>query len=90
MTDYAPFEGHGRREPSALVLVERVWRLRSPSGRVLSCTLYLHPHGIEARCGYRDEVDLLMSQVRKTPDEAKVIAAVWKQAAIEKGFEEVS
>jgi hypothetical protein len=82
---YSPFEGR-RREPAMPVLVERLWRLRSPSGRVLSCALYLHPHGIESRCGYRDEADLLMSVVEKTPDAAKAIAEEWKQSAIEKGF----
>ena len=33
--------------------------------------LYLHPHGIEARCGYGNEEDLLMSQVERTPDAAQ-------------------
>jgi len=55
----------------------------------MSCGLYLHPLGIEARCGYRDEDDLLMSQVTKMPDEAKAIAQEWRQGAIEKGFTEV-
>jgi hypothetical protein len=44
---------------------------------VLSCALYLHPHGIEARCGYRNEDDLLMSQVERTPEAAKARADEW-------------
>ena len=33
--------------------------------------LYLHPHGIEARCGYGNEEDLLISQVERSPDAAQ-------------------
>jgi hypothetical protein len=63
--------------------------VRAQSGKVMSCGLYLHPHGIEARCGYHDEADLLMSQVERTPDAAKARADEWKQTAIAKGFEEL-
>jgi hypothetical protein len=52
---YTLFGGE-RLGPPTLVFVERVWRLRHPrSGKVLSCALYLHPHGIETRCGYQSE-----------------------------------
>jgi len=50
----------------------------------------LHPLGIEVRCGYQDEENLLMSQVEKPPDDGRALAAEWKQMVIEKGFEEVA
>ena len=49
----------------------------------------LHPHGIEARCGYGNEEDLLMSQVERTPDTARARADEWKQTALAKGFQEL-
>jgi hypothetical protein len=53
---YTPFSGRHHETPTP-VLVERLWRARKRAdGAVLSCGLYLHPHGIEARCGFDDEV----------------------------------
>jgi hypothetical protein len=87
---YTPFGGRIQGPPT-LTLVERLWRLRNPRNfRVLSCGLYLHPHGIEARCGYDNEANLLWSQVTKLPDEARARAEEWKAFAIEKGFTEVT
>ena len=52
---YSPFRERWSGPPSP-VLVQRLWRVqKAHSANVLSCGLYLHPHGIEARCGYRDE-----------------------------------
>ena len=88
MTDegYSPFSGR-HSGPPVPVLVERLWRLQNTQdGAVLSCGLYLHPLGIEARCGYANEESLLMSQVEKTPDAARARADEWKQTAIDKGF----
>jgi hypothetical protein len=83
---YTPFAGRHHRPPEP-VLVQRLWRAQKPQSQtVLSCGLYLHPIGFEARCGYGNEEDLLMSQVEKTPDEARASANEWKQAAIDKGF----
>jgi hypothetical protein len=39
---------------------------------------------ISSRC--RNEDDLLMSQVERTPDAARKIADAWKQAALAKAF----
>jgi hypothetical protein len=57
---------------------------------VLSCGLYLHPLGIEARCGYDNEENLLMSQVLKTPDAARALATEWKVTVVEQGYEEIA
>jgi hypothetical protein len=57
---------------------------------VLSCALYLHPHGIEARCGYSNEDDLLMSQVERTPEAAKARADEWLANARSRGFEVIA
>ena len=71
------------------ILVQRLWRAqRAQRVNVLSCGLYLHPHGIEARCGYANEDDLLMSQVERTPDAAKARADEWLATAVSRGFEE--
>jgi hypothetical protein len=51
--------------------------------------LYLHPHGIEARCGYSNEDDLLMSQVERTAEATKARADEWLAAAVSRGFEVV-
>ena len=53
MTDkgYSPFSGR-HSGPPGRVLVERLWRVqKAQSANVLSCGLYLHPYGIEVRCG---------------------------------------
>jgi hypothetical protein len=53
------------------------------------CATFLHVFGIELRCSLGDDRNLLQSQVTKTPDEAKALAEEWKQAAIDKGFQEL-
>jgi hypothetical protein len=45
----------------APILAQRLWRARKLASSVLSCGLYLNPHGIEARSGYGNEDNLLMS-----------------------------
>jgi len=57
---------------------------------VLSCGLYLHPHGVETRCGYRDEADLLMSMVLPDDDAARAMAEEWRQHSLSVGFSEVN
>jgi hypothetical protein len=84
---YAPFAGR-RQERPTLTLVTRLWRAKKPqSVNVLSCALYLHPHGIEVRCGYGNEDHLLMSQVERTPEAAKARADEWLAAALSRGFQ---
>ena len=43
-------------------------------------------YGIETRCSLGDDRNLLQSQVTETPDEARAIAAEWKQDALSRGF----
>jgi hypothetical protein len=86
VTDYSPFDGR-RREPAAPVLVEQLWSLRSAqSGKLLTCGLYTHPFGIEARCSLGDARNLLKSQVTKTRDEARSIAEEWRHIVMIDGF----
>jgi hypothetical protein len=81
---------HPRREPPAPVRIEVRWRvLMGPSGRVLSCGLYEHPRGVEARCGYRDDDDLLHSRVELTIGAARTRADAWLEAVKAKGSCEV-
>jgi hypothetical protein len=56
-----------------------------PSGRVLSCGLYAHPHGVEARAGFRDETELLHSQLKHSIDDARAHADAWLEAVTAKG-----
>jgi hypothetical protein len=88
--NYTPFTGPRPGEPPTPILIQRLWRAQKSSRRsVLSCGLYRHPIGFEARCGYGNEEDLLMSQVERTPDAAKAHADAWLAIAIDKGFEQI-
>lgn len=79
-----------KRETPAPVRIEPQWRVRmGPSGRALSCGLYAHPRGVEARCGYRDEDDLLYSRLEPDIDVARRRAAQWLEAVKGKGSREV-
>lgn len=84
---YTPFGGRRAGPAAAPILVQRVWRVCNRYGSVLSCGLYLHPYGIEARCGYGNEDNLLMSQVERTPDAARARADEWLANALSRGFE---
>jgi hypothetical protein len=76
--------------PSAPARLEERWRVHmGPSGRVLSSALYEHPHGVEVRCGYRDEDDLLHSGLEPTLEEARTRAAEWLDTITGKGRCEV-
>lgn len=59
-----------------------VARAEGAERHVLSCGLYLHPHGFEVRCGYGNEEDLLMSHVERTPETAKARGEEWPRAAV--------
>ena len=86
---YTPFSGRRAGPPPTPILVQRLWRVVSKGGTVLSCGLYLHPHGIEARCGCGNDDNLLMSHVERTPDAARARANEWLASALERGFEEI-
>lgn len=78
-----------RPEPEPrLELLETVWRMRAPSGRVLSCGLYQTDVGLEVRVGY-SELDLLYSK-RVTAEDARDVAEELRLAVVAKGgFSEV-
>jgi hypothetical protein len=76
-------------EPSSSALIETVWRLRAPSGRVLTCGIYRDAApGLDVRCGFSDE-DLVRSQRAAEIGRARELADEWRRAAIAKGFVEV-
>jgi hypothetical protein len=60
----------------------------APSGRVLTCGIYLTDAGLETRAGYAEH--LLRSQLAMQIDTARELAAAWKIAALEQGFSDVT
>jgi len=75
------------REPR-LELVAPCWRMRGPSGHVLSCAIYRIDVGLEVRAGYANE--LLHSQRVFNEEAAFVYAERYRQAILAKGeFEEL-
>lgn len=72
-----------------LKLLETCWRVRTPSGRVVSCGIYAdNAPGLEVRAGFSEE-DLLKSQRSAEIGSAREIAAEWKRAVVAKGCTEV-
>lgn len=71
-----------------LDLVAPCWRMRGPSGHVLSCAIYRTDVGLEVRAGYAQ--DLLHSQRVFTVDEGHELAEKFRQTVLGKGgFEEL-
>lgn len=69
-----------RPDPPAPVRIEERWRVTmAPTGRELTCGLFVHPHGVEVRYG-RSAIDLLQSQLAKTIDDARVVADAWLES----------
>jgi hypothetical protein len=77
--------------PPLLHLLETCWRMKTPSGRIVTCGIYrTDGPGIEVRAGVSED-DLLRSQRTAKIGSAREIAAEWRQAVIAKGgFEELS
>jgi hypothetical protein len=71
--------------------LETCWRMRGPSGRILSCAIVRDAaSGLDVRAGYAED-DLLWSQRTAEIGTAREIAETWRQAVIAKGgFVEVS
>jgi len=86
---YTPFSGRRAGPPPTPILVQRLWRICHRLGDVLSCALYLHPYGFEAKCFYGNDEHALMSHVERTPDAARARANEWLASALERGFEEI-
>lgn len=80
-----------RRDAPAPALVHTYWRVIgvSESSRPITCALYRTPAGyFEVRTGYTvDEV--MRSQLVRTRESGDDVAAIWKMAALDKGFREL-
>jgi hypothetical protein len=72
-----------------LELIEVCWRVVGPSQHVIECAIFRTEIGLDVRVGYSVE-DLIRSQFAIEIGTARELAASWKRAAIEKGFEEVT
>ena len=71
-----------------LELVAPCWRMRGPSGQVLSCAIYRTDGGLEVRAGYAN--DLLHSQRVFNEKAGFVYAERYRQAILAKGgFEDL-
>ena len=71
-----------------LELAAPCWRMRRPSGHVLSCAIYRTDVGLEVRAGYAN--DLLHSQRVFSEEAGFVYAERYPQAILAKGgFEEL-
>jgi len=74
-----------------LDLLEVCWRVVGPSTKVVDCGIYRTDVGLEVRCAYSERgEDFLRSQFASEIGLAREIAEAWKQAAMAKGFEEVT
>jgi hypothetical protein len=72
-------------EPPLLHLLETSWRLKAPSGGVVSCGIYrTEGPGLELRAGFSED-DLLRSQRTAEIGSARELAAEWKAAVVAKG-----
>ncbi|MEO8755990.1 MAG: hypothetical protein ABI624_25305 [Casimicrobiaceae bacterium] len=79
---YSPFAKQETARPK-LELQQVCWRMRAPSGRVLTCGIYLTDYGFEVRCGYGE--DLLFSRRVKDVPAAEVEADALKATVNDKG-----
>jgi hypothetical protein len=69
----------------APTLLETCWRLRAPSGRIITCGIYRDSaRGVEVRTGFSDD-DLLRSERAAEIGNAREIAARWRAAVLAKG-----
>lgn len=80
----------GARTVAAPALVHTYWRVVGPTEKPIVCALYRTAAGFwEVRTGYNVD-DVMRSQVVRSRDAADDVAAVWKIAALEKGFRELT
>jgi hypothetical protein len=87
---YSPFRTKMNKPPK-LEFVEMQWRVVGPSGKPIVCGVYDTAAGLEVRCHLAESVDALIRSERATDiDIARDVAGAWKQAAIDKGFTEVT
>jgi hypothetical protein len=68
-----------------LHLLETCWRMRAPSGRVITCGIYrTEGPGLEVRAGFSED-DLLRSQRTAEIGSARELADEWRRAVLAKG-----
>jgi hypothetical protein len=67
-----------------LELLETCWRMRAPSGRILSCGVYQTAIGLEVRVGYSEE-DLLYSKRAIDREDAAAICEELRRTVVAKG-----
>src|SRR5687768_7319430 len=87
MMDWDSLRGEKSRpkEPAPLDLIEMSWRVRTPSGRVLTCGIYRNAApGLEVRAGFSED-DLVRSQRTAEISSARELAAEWRLAVLAKG-----
>jgi len=85
--NFDPYTSSWREQVPELTLVEQCWQLKSPRGRLLTCGVFRTLAGLEVRCGYGED-GLIRSQYAVEIGTARALAAVWKAAVVQKGFEE--
>jgi len=86
---YSPFQGK-HPEPPAPELIETCWRIIGVSNRPIMCGVYRTAAYLEVYCHYGESTDALIRSERAADiDIARDIAAAWKEAAIDKGFQQL-
>jgi hypothetical protein len=65
-------------------LLETRWRIRSPEGKFVRCTIYQTEEGVDVRAGYPEEAPLIGFCVSNLPT-AQRLADVWRQAILASG-----
>ena len=64
--------------------VPTFWRMRAPTGRLLTCGLYQTADRLELRAGYEGD-DPMWSEVVDSEEMGLQLAAAWKQVVVSKG-----
>jgi len=83
--DYSRAEVHCAGDVGVQALISS--SVRASCGRALECGVYAVATGVELRTGYSPD-DIVRTQLLPTLEAARALAAAWRQALIEKGFEE--
>ena len=77
-------------DPPASTLLETCWRLRAPSGRVITCGIYRDAAPwLDVQVGFSDD-DLLRSERAAEIRSARELASAWKFGVLAKGFVELT
>ena len=75
--------------PPEPIVVEVCWRIRTPNNHVLTCGIFQDAApGLDVRAFFNAD-ELIRSERAAEIGAARDIAAVWKQAVLERGFVEL-